>query len=104
VESSQSSIDAVASTIRKRYCVDTVLNISSWLNSIAAPLALLPFFPQGYQDATLPNPQQLNWELFEARIESSSYIPKPNQPEHAQFMAEMKQLFDAHAHNGMGAV
>jgi len=65
-----------------------------------SPQRSADFFGTDYGDATLPNAQQLDWELFEARIQSSSYIPKPNHPDYAPFMAEMKQLFDSHAHDG----
>ncbi|MBL8821161.1 MAG: class I SAM-dependent methyltransferase [Planctomycetia bacterium] len=58
------------------------------------------FFINGYHDATLPNPQQLNWEYFDARIQSASYIPKPTDANYAPFMNEMKQLFDANAIDG----
>ncbi len=83
--------------ILRRYCPEYLILADLY----RSPSRAAAFFPQGYHNATLPNPQQLNWELFEARIESASYIPKPTQPEYARFMAEMKQLFDAHAHNGM---
>jgi len=59
------------------------------------------FFGTGYGDATLQNAQRLDWELFEARIQSSSYIPKPIDPQYAPFMGEMKQLFDQYAHKGV---
>ena len=59
------------------------------------------FFGIGYGDATLQNVERLNWELFEARIQSSSYIPKPSDSLYAPFMAEMKQLFDRYAHDGV---
>ncbi len=59
------------------------------------------FFGPGYGDATLQNPQQLDWEIFEARVLSSSYIPKPEHPDYEPFMAEMKLLFDGHARDGV---
>lgn len=83
--------------ILRRYCPEYLILADLY----RSPTRAAAFFPYGYQDATLTNQQQLNWEIFEARIESASYIPRPTQPEYAPFMAEMKQLFDAHAHDGM---
>jgi len=83
--------------ILRRYCPEYLILADLY----RSPTRAAAFYTHGYHDATLPNQQQLSWELFEARIESSSYIPKPNQPEYAPFMAEMKQLFDTHAHDGL---
>jgi SAM-dependent methyltransferase len=59
------------------------------------------FFPHGYQNATLPNPQQLTEELFEARVLSASYIPKPGTPELARFLERMRALFHRYARGGV---
>jgi SAM-dependent methyltransferase len=83
--------------ILRQYCPEYLILADLYRNTDRAAA----FFPHGYQEATLANPQQLNWELFEARIESSSYIPKPTQPDYAPFMKEMKQLFDEYARDGM---
>lgn len=66
-----------------------------------SPTRAAAFFQQGYQDATLLNPQKLTWPLYEARILSSSYIPQPGQPDFAPFMTEMKNLFERHAVDGV---
>jgi SAM-dependent methyltransferase len=58
------------------------------------------FFPNGYQDVTLLNPQQLDWSLFEARILSASYIPKERDATFASFMTKMRCLFDEYAIEG----
>lgn len=84
-------------TILRRYCPDYHILADLY----GSPTRAATFFSQGYRQVTLPNPQQLNWELFQARIESSSYIPKPDHPDFAPFMAEMKQLFDQHAREGL---
>jgi SAM-dependent methyltransferase len=58
------------------------------------------FFQHGYQDVTLLNPQVLDWSLFEARIMSSSYIPRQTDPGFVPFMQEMRKLFDEHSQDG----
>lgn len=65
-----------------------------------SPSRSASFFIHGYEDATLLNPQKLTWPLFEARILSSSYIPKPTHSDYTPFMIEMKNLFDKHAQAG----
>lgn len=82
--------------ILRRYCPEYHHLAELYRN----PQRSAAFFPHGFCDATLPNPQQLNWEIFEARILSSSYIPKPDQQSFAPFMAEMKRLFDSNAMDG----
>lgn len=59
------------------------------------------FFPHGYQSATLPNPQQLNEDLFTARVLSASYIPQAGTPELERFMECMLALFHRHARDGV---
>lgn len=58
------------------------------------------FFQHGYHYVTLLNPQVLDWPLFEARILSSSYIPKQTDASFAPFMQEMRELFDEHSNDG----
>jgi ubiquinone/menaquinone biosynthesis C-methylase UbiE len=59
------------------------------------------FFVNGYHDATLPNPGQMSWDLFAARIQSASYIPKETEREYGQMIQEMQQLFEKYAHGGV---
>lgn len=65
-----------------------------------SPTRSATFFGPGYGDATLQNPGHLNWQIFQARVESSSYIPKPTHPDYQPFMTEIKKLFDKYAHHG----
>lgn len=58
------------------------------------------FFQNSYHYVTLLNPQVLDWTLFEARILSSSYIPKQNDSHFAPFMHEMRELFEKSAVDG----
>lgn len=83
--------------ILRRYC----LEYHKLAELYRSPVRSAAFFGPGYGDATLQNPQQLDWEIFEARVLSSSYIPKPEHPDYEPFMAEMKLLFDSHARNGV---
>lgn len=66
-----------------------------------SPARSAAFFPDGYQNTTLPNSQRLTWELFEARVLSSSYIPAPESAAFAPFMHRMRLLFDKYAQAGV---
>jgi SAM-dependent methyltransferase len=65
-----------------------------------SPARSAEFFQHGYQDVTLLNPQVLDWPLYEARIMSSSYIPKQNDTNFVPFMHEMRKLFDEYSKHG----
>ncbi len=65
-----------------------------------SPSRSAEFFQHGYHDITLLNPQVLDWPLYEARILSSSYIPKQNDAQFVPFMKEMRELFEKCAVNG----
>lgn len=83
--------------ILRKYCPDYHLLALLYRN----PERSARFFQKGYHDATLLNPQQLDWVLFEARIQSASYIPNPTACDYVSFMNEMKNLFEKYAHNGI---
>ncbi|HQR06751.1 MAG TPA: class I SAM-dependent methyltransferase [Gemmatales bacterium] len=82
--------------ILRKYCPEYHILANLYRN----PQRAAAFFGSGYGDTTLQNPQQLDCELFEARIESASYIPKPNHPDYGPCMSEMKELFNKHARDG----
>jgi hypothetical protein len=52
----------------------------------------------GHRDfgvATFPNPTVLDWPTLLARLNSASYVPKPEHPNHAPMVERLRRLFDA---------
>ncbi len=65
------------------------------------PAQLSRFFgEQGCRLRAFDNPQWLDWDALQARLNSSSYVPEPGHPEHAPMLAHLRQLFDRHQQEG----
>lgn len=63
---------------------------------------LQPFFgPGGWQERTFRNEQRFDWEGLCGRALSSSYVPGPNHPDHARFFRALREIYDAHACDGL---
>jgi SAM-dependent methyltransferase len=58
------------------------------------------FGPVGYEQRALPNAQPLDWDHFQARLLSASYLPLPGDPGYDPMMAEAHTLFEAHQREG----
>ena len=43
----------------------------------------------------LPNPTVLDYDTLLARLNSASYVPKPDHPNYAPMVLRLRQLFDA---------
>jgi hypothetical protein len=54
----------------------------------------------GFQEAWFENIQHLNWEQLSGRVLSSSYVPLWGHPDHAEFMARLRQIYDQHQRAG----
>lgn len=48
-----------------------------------------------FRITTFPNPTRLDFPTLLARLNSASYVPKPDHPDHAPMTAQLRQLFDA---------
>lgn len=68
----------------------------------AAPDGVLgPFFGPGhFKHRQFENHQDLTLANLQARLASSSYMPLPEHPLHAEMIAHAKRLFDKHAVDG----
>ena len=53
------------------------------------------FGDREFRVASFPNPTVLDWPTLVARLNSASYVPKPEQPNHAPMLERLRQLFDA---------
>ena len=60
------------------------------------------FAPAPWERASFPSEQRLDLAATQGRLESSSYVPAPDHPNHAPMLAELQAIFEAH-HKG-GAV
>jgi len=59
------------------------------------------FFEHGHWKlATFPNVQRFDWAGVRGRLESSSFAPRPDNPNYEPLVTELKQLFDANQQNG----
>jgi len=58
------------------------------------------FGHRGFRIAAFPNPTVLDWPTLLARLNSASYVPKPEHPSHVPMVARLRQLFDAAQRNG----
>jgi SAM-dependent methyltransferase len=58
------------------------------------------FAPALCQQRTFDNPQQLDRQGLIDRIFSSSYMPLPGSPRHAELLQAINAVFDAHQDNG----
>jgi SAM-dependent methyltransferase len=54
------------------------------------------FGPAGWQTATFPNHQHLDWPGLTNRVLSSSYIPQPGDPRHEPMLEQLRAAFDRH--------
>jgi SAM-dependent methyltransferase len=59
------------------------------------------FAPAPCHQRTFDNPQHLNRQTLFDRIFSSSYMPLPASPRHAELTQAINKLFDAHQNNGI---
>lgn len=50
--------------------------------------------------ARFENIQQLDWTHLEGRVLSSSYVPLAGHPNHEEFMARLRQIFDQYQQSG----
>lgn len=63
--------------------------------------ALDAFFGAGgWRRAAFDNPQVRDWESLSGGLQSGSYTPEPDHPNHAPLMAGMRKLFEAHQVEG----
>lgn len=59
------------------------------------------FFGQrDFRVASFPNPTALDWDTLVARVNSASYVPKADHPNHATMSGRLRQLFDADQRDG----
>jgi hypothetical protein len=58
------------------------------------------FGHRDYRVASFPNPTVLDWPTLLARLNSASYVPKLDHPNHAPMVERLRQLFDAAARDG----
>lgn len=62
------------------------------------------FGDRQFRVASFPNPTSLDWPLLVARLNSASYVPKPQHPAHAPMMQRLRPLFDTNARDGRVAM
>jgi hypothetical protein len=58
------------------------------------------FGHRDYRVATFPNPTALDWPTLLARLNSASYVPKPDHPNHAPMVERLRALFAAAEREG----
>jgi SAM-dependent methyltransferase len=58
------------------------------------------FGHRDFRVAAFPNPTVLDWPTLVARLNSASYVPKPDHPDHAPMSARLRALFDASQRDG----
>lgn len=61
---------------------------------------LAPFFGGSWETRRYENAQELDLEGLRSRLLSSSYIPAPGRPEHAEMLERLASIFDAHSEDG----
>jgi SAM-dependent methyltransferase len=59
------------------------------------------FAPQTFKSRNLENVQHFDFESLGGRTRSASYTPEPGSPNFEPMFAELEQLFNVHARNGM---
>jgi hypothetical protein len=62
------------------------------------------FGHRDFRVAGFPNPTALDWPTLLARLNSASYVPKPDHPKHAPMIERLRQLFDAAQQHGRVAM
>jgi len=58
------------------------------------------FGHRDFRVATFDNPTVLDWPTLVARVNSASYVPKPDHPSYAPMSARLRQLFDESQRDG----
>jgi hypothetical protein len=58
------------------------------------------FGHRDFRVAVFPNPTVLDWPTLVARLNSASYVPKPDHPGYAPMSARLRALFDASQRDG----
>jgi SAM-dependent methyltransferase len=58
------------------------------------------FFGREPELAAFPNQQIFDFEGLTGRVQSASYAPAPERPEHAPLMAGLREVFDRHQQDG----
>jgi hypothetical protein len=53
---------------------------------------------------SFPNPTVLDYATLAARLNSASYVPKPDHPNYAPMIERLRQLFDAAQRDGRVAM
>jgi hypothetical protein len=53
-----------------------------------------------WRERRFANPTELNWELLVERMNSASYVPRPDAPGYAPMLARLRSLFDASQRDG----
>lgn len=59
------------------------------------------FDPAAFEERVFDMQQEFDYAGVEGRLLSSSYAPGPDHPQHAPMLRELRQIFEAHAVNGM---
>jgi hypothetical protein len=58
------------------------------------------FGHRDFRVAGFPNPTVLDYATLLARLNSASYVPKPDHPNYAPMVERLRQLFDAAQQDG----
>ena len=58
------------------------------------------FGHRDFRVASFPNPTVLDWPTLLARLNSASYVPKADHPNHAPMIERLRRLFDAAQRDG----
>ena len=58
------------------------------------------FFQGPFETRRFNNPQHLDFDSLHARVLSASYAPLPGQPNYAEMMTAMREIFDHEQHDG----
>jgi ubiquinone/menaquinone biosynthesis C-methylase UbiE len=58
------------------------------------------YAPGKFQIATFDNAQRLDFEGLLGRMQSSSYVPKENQPQYPEMVNQLRSLFETHQSEG----
>jgi SAM-dependent methyltransferase len=70
-------------------------------NVEADPQILPTFFGGPFRQVVFENIQVFDYAGVEGRALSSSYVPGATHPDHARFLAELRQIFDRHMQGGV---
>lgn len=58
------------------------------------------FAPSPFHSRTFATVQELDYSALEGRLMSSSYTPQRGNPKYEPMLARLREIFDAHQHNG----